>query len=159
MSDETRDVYDPFFGKLVKVSDRLTDRLRGRYAVGPTLPNGEPEFGWREHEVPPIQRRAADEIDSLVASAKVLAGLLARSAAEVDDLKKRKEGSMTDTRLTQADLRALEALDRALEDLIRAAGNLELKLSPVDAEALRATIIRLKGEKVFLDLVLNRRPA
>jgi hypothetical protein len=65
MQGETRSVRDPFSGKTVHVSDRLTDRLRGRYAVGPTLPDGEPEFGWNQFETPPIQHEAADEIDRL----------------------------------------------------------------------------------------------
>lgn len=64
MSDETRTVYDPFIKKYVEVSDKLIDRLRGRYACGPMV-NGEPEFGWREFPVPPIQKEAADEIERL----------------------------------------------------------------------------------------------
>jgi len=64
---ESRTVHDAFLGKDVQVSDRLTDRLRGRYAQGPTMPNGEPEFGWREFPAPPIQHEAADLIDQLVA--------------------------------------------------------------------------------------------
>jgi hypothetical protein len=59
----TRAVHDPFLNKTVEVSDNLTDRLRGRYAVGPTLPNGEPEFGWQQHPAPPIQHEAAAEIE------------------------------------------------------------------------------------------------
>lgn len=39
---------DPFTGKTVEISDRLVDRLRGQYACGPHLPNGNPEFGWRQ---------------------------------------------------------------------------------------------------------------
>lgn len=65
---ETRTVHDPFVGKDVQVSNKLTDRLRGRYACGPTLPSGEPEFGWRQHEAPPIQIEAAKEIDRLKAA-------------------------------------------------------------------------------------------
>ncbi|MGY3582005.1 hypothetical protein ACVIGB_001072 [Bradyrhizobium sp. USDA 4341] len=64
---ETCQVLDPFFGRIAEISDRLTDRLRGRYAVGPTMPDGEPEFGWRVHEVAPIQKEAADAIDRLSA--------------------------------------------------------------------------------------------
>jgi len=67
----TRTIHDPFLNKTVEISNRLTDRLRGRYANGPTMPNGEPEFGWNEFPTPPIQREAADEIDRLQ-------GLLAR---------------------------------------------------------------------------------
>jgi len=64
---ETRTVHDPFLGEDVQVSNRLVDRLRGKYANGPTMPNGEPEFGWREFPVPPIQKEAADLIDRLQA--------------------------------------------------------------------------------------------
>lgn len=61
----TRSVHDPFLNKIVEVSNRLTDRLRGKYAIGPMLPNGEPEFGWNEYPSPPIQKEAADAIDIL----------------------------------------------------------------------------------------------
>jgi len=63
----TRTIIDPFLNLRVEISSKLTDRLRGRYANGPTMPNGEPEFGWREFPVPPIQREAADEIERLQA--------------------------------------------------------------------------------------------
>ena len=39
---EGREVFDPFLNKTVKVSDKLTDRLRGRYAIGPTMDKGTP---------------------------------------------------------------------------------------------------------------------
>ena len=64
----TRTVHDPFTGKDVQVSDDLKDRLRGKYAVGPVTENGEPEFGWRQHEVPPIQIEAAAHIEALEAA-------------------------------------------------------------------------------------------
>lgn len=67
MIEETRTVRDPFLGKDVQVSSKLTDRLRGKYARGPTLENGEPEFGWSQFETPPIQHEAADHIDKLEA--------------------------------------------------------------------------------------------
>jgi len=77
----TRTIHDPFLNKTVEISNRLTDRLRGRYANGPTMPNGEPEFGWREFPVPPIQKEAADEIERLQyllkADPKVIAEVLA----------------------------------------------------------------------------------
>lgn len=63
-----RTVADPFLNKNVQVSDDLCDRLRGRYAIGPTMENGEPEFGWREFETPPIQHEAADAIEALRAA-------------------------------------------------------------------------------------------
>ena len=58
-------LHDPFLNKDVQISHKLTDRLRGRYACGPTMASGEPEFGWREFETPPVQHEAADEIDRL----------------------------------------------------------------------------------------------
>jgi hypothetical protein len=61
----THTIRDPFTGQDVKISDRLTDRLRGRYAIGPLQPNGEPEFGWRQYETPPVQHEAADRIAAL----------------------------------------------------------------------------------------------
>lgn len=57
---ETHKIHDPFLNKEVEISSRLTDRLRGRYASGPTMKNGEPEFGWRQFETPPIQHEAAE---------------------------------------------------------------------------------------------------
>ena len=62
---EARVVHDPFHGKDVQISDRLVDRLRGKYASGPHLPNGNPEFGWRQFQSPPIQHEAADRIADL----------------------------------------------------------------------------------------------
>ncbi len=64
---ETYIVHDSIMGKDVQVSSKLVDRLRGKYACGPILPNGEPEFGWRYFETPAIQREAADEIERLMA--------------------------------------------------------------------------------------------
>lgn len=74
---DTRTVHDPFLGKDVQVSDRLIDRLRGKYASGPHLPNGNPEFGWRQFQAPPIQHEAAAEIDRLqteLAEARIVLG-------------------------------------------------------------------------------------
>lgn len=62
---KTREVHDPFLNKTVQVSDDLVDRLRGKYAIGPTMPNGEPEFGWSNYPAPLIQLEAADEIERL----------------------------------------------------------------------------------------------
>jgi hypothetical protein len=63
--NQTRTIRDPFLGKDVEISSRLIDRLRGQYACGPTLPSGEPEFGWRFHDTPPIQHEAAKRIERL----------------------------------------------------------------------------------------------
>ena len=51
-------------GEKAMVGD-LVDRLRGRYPMGPHLPNGEPEFGWRQFGATPINLEAADEIEKL----------------------------------------------------------------------------------------------
>lgn len=61
----SRQIHDPFLNKTVEISNKLTDRLRGKYANGPTMPNGEPEFGWREFPVPPIQKEAAEVIEAM----------------------------------------------------------------------------------------------
>lgn len=61
-------VHDPFTGQDVQISDRLVDRLRGKYASGPHLPNGNPEFGWRQFQSPPIQHEAAARIEALEAA-------------------------------------------------------------------------------------------
>jgi len=71
-TEETRTVRDPFLGVDAVISSRLTDRLRGKYACGPTLPNGEPEFGWRENWTPPIQHEAAARIETLEADLSTL---------------------------------------------------------------------------------------
>lgn len=68
-----REIHDPFLNKTVTISDRIVDRLRGRYAVGPTMANGEPEFGWRLHETPPIQHEAAVVIEALRDVLKMIA--------------------------------------------------------------------------------------
>ena len=65
MSD-ARTIFDPFLGKDVVIVDRLTDRLRGNHACGPHMPNGRPEFGFRQFQAPPIQHEAAAVLDALV---------------------------------------------------------------------------------------------
>ena len=67
-------ILDPFTGKVVGINDDICDRLRGRYACGPTMPDGEPEFGWRTFETSPIQHEAADLIDLLLRRIAVLEG-------------------------------------------------------------------------------------
>ena len=67
-----RTVHDPFTGHDVQISDKLTDRLRGKYASGPHLPNGNPEFGWRQFQAPPIQHEAAQRIEDLEAAIRRL---------------------------------------------------------------------------------------
>jgi hypothetical protein len=62
---ETETIHDPFLGRKVEISTKLTDRLQGKYAMGPHMPNGAPEFGWRQFQAPPIQHEAAKEIERL----------------------------------------------------------------------------------------------
>mgnify|MGYP005831430683 CR=1 FL=1 len=66
----------------------LRDRLRGKYAKGPRLANGEPEFGYSVFErmpdgkeFPAIHGEAADMIESLISE-------LTRLQAEVEGLRK-----------------------------------------------------------------------
>ncbi len=86
---DTRTVYDPFHGKDVHISDHLVDRLRGKYACGPHLPNGNPEFGWRQFQAPPIQHEAAARIEALEAALREINSLIdspARFNKEVQDV-------------------------------------------------------------------------
>lgn len=45
----------------------LIERLHGKYAMGPHLPNGLPEFGFRQFETTPICTRAANRLSALIA--------------------------------------------------------------------------------------------
>lgn len=61
----------------------LSNRLRGRYAVGPIMANGEPEFGYRVFETMPdgkpfpmIHGEAADAVDALLDEVERLRGLV-----------------------------------------------------------------------------------
>lgn len=63
---EVRHATDPVSGQRVEIRNDLVKRLRGQYASGPTMPNGEPEFGWRQFGEPkPIELEAAAEIERL----------------------------------------------------------------------------------------------
>lgn len=79
---DARTIFDPFLGKDVVIVDRLTDRLRGNYACGPHLPNGRPEFGFRQFQAPPIQHEAAVVLDLLVAALRKITDLV---DSEADD--------------------------------------------------------------------------
>lgn len=83
---ETREMTDPFTGKTVQLGHKLTDRLRGRYACGPLMPNGQPEFGYRLFDTPPVQHEAADRIDALEAALREAfrAGWYVNAAADDD---------------------------------------------------------------------------
>ena len=82
--DETHTVHDPFLNREVQISDKLIDRLRGRYACGPIMPNGEPEFGWREFDTPPISKEAASALEAKDAEIARLRNALSGSAAIVN---------------------------------------------------------------------------
>lgn len=62
---QTYKMTDPFNGMEVTIERKLTDRLRGKYGIGPIMKNGEPEFGYRITETTPIGHEAADEIERL----------------------------------------------------------------------------------------------
>ena len=78
---EMRTVHDPYEGRDVQISDRLVDRLRGQYSCGPHLPNGRPEFGWRQFQAPPIQHEAAKRIEELEALCKDAYGMISSGPA------------------------------------------------------------------------------
>lgn len=103
MTEATRTVFDPFHGKNVEISDHLTDRLRGKYACGPMLENGDPEFGWRQMEPTSINLEAAAEIERLQG----------RVAEEIASL----ESAISDVERLQARVKELE---EATEGLLRA---------------------------------------
>jgi hypothetical protein len=86
---ETRTVHDPFVGADVQISDRLVDRLRGKYASGPHMPNGNPEFGWRQFQAPPIQHEAAARIEELEAAQKSIMWENAGLRVQVNTLERR----------------------------------------------------------------------
>lgn len=86
---EARTVHDPFTGQDVQISNRLVDRLRGKYASGPHLPNGNPEFGWKQFQAPPIQHEAASRIEVLEAALHAINALNdspARFNGEIQDV-------------------------------------------------------------------------
>ena len=78
-------MHDPFTGKDVEVSERLVDRLRGKYAMGPHLPNGNPEFGWKQFQATPINLEAAERIETLEAALKDLASYAQAVVSETFD--------------------------------------------------------------------------
>jgi hypothetical protein len=91
---ESRTVHDPFLGRDVQVSDNLIDRLRGKYACGPTLANGEPEFGWRKYQTLPIQEEAASALEAKDAQIAELVGALRPFSAEAGKWKKIHDATM-----------------------------------------------------------------
>lgn len=87
---ETRQAQDPISGETVTIRNDLVRRLRGEYACGPTLPNGDPEFGWRRFgESSAINLEAASEIERLqaaLASAPQPACAICRTCLDADDV-------------------------------------------------------------------------
>lgn len=64
----------------------IVDRLRGKYSVGPHLPNGNPEFGWRQFQVTPINLEAAEYIESLRARLELADKAHGQNFAELSKL-------------------------------------------------------------------------
>lgn len=90
---DTRTVHDPFLGQDVQISNRLVDRLRGKYASGPHLPNGNPEFGWKQFQAPPIQHEAAARIEALEAALREISELPGDRCDEASSVAKRALGA------------------------------------------------------------------
>lgn len=80
---EIRYTTDPISGKRVSIRDDLVLRLRGQYVCVPTLPNGEPEFGWLHYPTVPIQEEAAIEIERLRAALAKIASCESYHSADV----------------------------------------------------------------------------
>jgi hypothetical protein len=108
---ETYAINDPFLNKTVDISHKLIDRLRGRYANGPIMPNGEPEFGWREFQTPPVQHEAAAEIERLRARTETLAFALERANSDLADIAPRSDtGSKRGHKIAAARARIQRAI-------------------------------------------------
>lgn len=71
-----KDPSDPF--QALPEQD-ITERLRGQYRIGPHLPNGKPEFGFRQFESTPLQHAAAAEIERLRAEIIRLNGVIRKA--------------------------------------------------------------------------------
>jgi hypothetical protein len=150
--NETRTVLDPFLGKPVDISNRLIDRLNGRYACGPMMPNGEPEFGWREFEVPPINKEAADEIAALTARAEQaererdrLIEDRARFPDRPDDV-----GRMIEAHIGNLKIGKEEAERHAREHMVKASA--EIKRLRAYIWSLDGKTIAIRGEgNTFID--------
>lgn len=74
------------------MSEYIADRLRCRYALGPIMTNGEPEFGWRDFSGPAIEGMTLPTPLMLEA-----AEAIAAKDAEIARL--REAGSMTDDQI------------------------------------------------------------
>jgi hypothetical protein len=58
------------------------NRLRGKYAIGPIMANGEPEFGWQQHSGLPITQRKGDGFPPIYGeAASTIEALLTRIEA------------------------------------------------------------------------------
>lgn len=85
---------DPTPSDLARLRDwrDLANRLRGKYAKGPILPNGEPEFGYRLFTTmpdgsafPAIHFEAADAIDALLTARQEAEAQLAAAREALEE--------------------------------------------------------------------------
>jgi chromosome segregation ATPase len=143
---ETRTIHDPFHNKTVEISDRLTDRLRGRYARGPTMPNGEPEFGWATHEVPSIQHEAAARIEALEADLKVCADQLEENTTTMD---------MARARIEQLEAQLNDNSERYGNAIAARIDELEKRVEQLEAD-LKVCADRLEENTATMDMARTR---
>lgn len=88
----------------------LLKRLRGQYPIGPELPNGEPEFGWRQLPATPIMIEAAEEIEALLARVEELEAQAKRLGALPESDKRQLADFKAFLGLPEANLKTMEAL-------------------------------------------------
>lgn len=105
-------------GKGEAMSDDIVERLRGRYAMGPHLPNGEPEFGWRQFQATPINVEAADEITRLrakLAEARDVSPVFRLADAEIEIERLRAEILKERDKALKEAIAELEHIPRRIE--------------------------------------------
>ena len=104
----------------------LIERLRGEYAMGPHLPNGSPEFGFRQFETTSICKEAVAEIERQAARIAELEtkmiGVMAALAAAVSLLERSPKTAAPSDKM----------FDQMLEDYTRALATARTALNPGD---------------------------
>jgi hypothetical protein len=77
----------------IKEIEALVDRLEGRYPIGPHLPNGNPEFGWRQFEATPINIEAAAALRFLLKEQRAAEAALRIGASVIERLATKKDSN------------------------------------------------------------------
>ncbi|HEY9219579.1 MAG TPA: hypothetical protein VIO94_16140 [Phenylobacterium sp.] len=114
----------------------LSNRLRGRYALGPIMANGEPEFGYRVftelpggQPFPAIYGEAADMIDALLAENEKLRASLLEAVGALKLAREICEDAQKDTYMDVSD-EVFDKIDAALKSAQKAGLGLILPPPP-----------------------------